>query len=185
MPQRRAERMLLGMTTQTLIRQRPGLITAGDILDNGASELRSEVLRSSETLLRTQVEAGPNANGGPLHVHPRQEERFIVQEGALRVRLGLRGSHLIGPGQEIAIPAGKPHTFRVEGSGARFIAEFRPPHEIGELFVDLFAIGGTPRASDIADLMERYPDDFFYAPLVPRGVQRLAARIMARRERRG
>jgi hypothetical protein len=62
----------------------------------------------SEALLRTQNEAGPGASGGPLHVHPRQEERFIVQEVTLRVRLGPRGSRLVGPGAEARLAADGP-----------------------------------------------------------------------------
>jgi mannose-6-phosphate isomerase-like protein (cupin superfamily) len=154
-------------------------ISPGEELVNPALHLRAVVLDSTPEILRAETEAGSGGNGGPLHRHLRQEERFVVREGAIRVRRGLRGSQLVGPGETLAIPAGTPHTFKVEGAGARFVAEFRPPYRIGEFFKALFALAaegrldrrGNPRLTDLAVLMQRYPEDFFYLPVIPPGVQ--------------
>jgi hypothetical protein len=58
---------------------------------------------------------------------------------------------------------------------AHFIAEFRPAWQIAEVFRYPFALfaerrldrRGNPKLSDVAVLIERYLEDFFYAPLVP------------------
>ncbi len=164
----------------------------GDRLDNPALDLRSVVLEDSPDVLRSRVEAGPGGNAGPLHRHLRQEERFVVEEGTLRVRLGLRGSRLVSAGEQLAVPIGKAHTFRVEGDGARFVVEFRPAHQVAQFFRALFALAsdgrltdrGNPRLIDLAVLMQRYPEDFFYAPVIPPAMQRALARPLAGRSDR-
>jgi mannose-6-phosphate isomerase-like protein (cupin superfamily) len=174
------------------LRQRPDAFTPGDTLVNPALRLRSVLLETNNDVMRSRVEATAGASGGPLHVHPRQEERFVVEEGTLRVRTGLLGARRVAAGESIVVPARRPHTFRVEGGGARFVAEFRPPHRIGELFVELFALAadgrldkrGNPRPADLARLMERYPEDFFYAPLLPHAMQRRLMRVLGRRSAR-
>lgn len=121
-------------------------------------------------------------------------------EGWLRQR-----PHALTPGDTLVNPAlggggrsdhrpagGRPHTFAVVGGGARFIAEFRPPHRIGEFFAELFALAadgrldrrGNPRLTDLARLMERYPEDFFYAPVSPHALQRRMVRLLSRRSGR-
>ena len=165
----------------------------GETIENRALRLRSRVLASTPELLRAETEAGGGGNGGPLHRHLRQEERFLVQEGQLRVRVGLLGSRVVGPGQQAVVPIGTPHTFRVEGEGARFITEFRPAWKIAEVFQELFALAaegglsprGNPKLSDLALIMARHPDDFFYAPVVPPAVQRALLRPLARRAEQG
>jgi hypothetical protein len=128
----------------------------------------------------------------PCHRHLRQEERFAVLEGTISIRQGLRGSQLLAPGETLTVPIGKPHTFQVEGGGARFVTEFRPPYRIGEFFRALFALStegrldrrGNPRLTDLALLMQRYPEDFFYLPVVPPAVQRVLGRLALRAKRR-
>lgn len=169
-----------------------GEISPGDELVNPALHLSAVVLDSSPQLLRAETEAGRGGSGGPLHRHLRQEERFLVQEGTIKIRTGLRGSRLVGPGETFAVPAGTPHTFEVVGDGARFVTEFRPAHRIAAFFRELFALAtegrldrrGNPRPTDLAVLMGRYPEDFFYLPVIPPGVQRALARPLARRAQR-
>jgi mannose-6-phosphate isomerase-like protein (cupin superfamily) len=169
-----------------------GEISPGDELVNPALRLSAVVLDSTPQLLRAEVDAGRGGNGGPLHRHLRQEERFIVQEGTVKIRQGLRGSRLVGPGEKLAVPAGTPHTFEVVGDGARFVTEFRPAHRVGAFFRELFALAtegpldrrGNPRPTDLAVLMQRYPEDFFYLPVIPPAVQRALARPLARRVQR-
>ena len=115
----------------------------------------------------------------------RSEEKFVVEEGVLEIRIGLRGSRVARPGDEVSVRAGTPHTFAVVEGPAVFVTEFRPPWRIGEVFIDLFGLpvgdNGEPRMADLAVLMGRYPEDFFYAPIVPPAVQRLIGRLVARR----
>jgi quercetin dioxygenase-like cupin family protein len=152
-----------------------------------AFDLRAVVLETSPDLLRAEVHTGSRGNGGPLHRHLRQEERFLVHEGTLRVRQGLRGSRLVGPGEEVAVPPGAPHTFKVVSDSAHFIAEFRPAWRIAEVFRDIFSLPqgrfGVPNLGDVAVLIDRYPEDFFYAPFVPVGLQSGLAGLVGRRRR--
>jgi hypothetical protein len=116
-----------------------------------------------------------------LHRHIRQEERFLVHKGTLRVREGLRGTQLVEAGSQVAIPAGRAHTFTVVSEEAHFIAEFRPAWEISRVFADVFARldeRRVPRPREVAALMDRCPQDFFYAALVPIALQRAVARLI-------
>ncbi|HWK27056.1 MAG TPA: cupin domain-containing protein [Solirubrobacter sp.] len=133
--------------------------------------MTSTLLELSASAFRVEVEARRGAGGGPLHRHLHQTERFIVHDGALRVRLGLRGSRLVAAGEEIIVPPGRPHTFRVEGDRARFTAEFTPPLQVADYFLELFALE-DPALRDVARLASRYPREHFYLPLVPARVQR-------------
>lgn len=152
-----------------------------------AFDLRAVLLETSPELLRTEVHAGNGGHGGPLHKHLRQEERFLAQEGMLRVRVGLRGSRLVGPSEEVAVPPVRPHTFKVASDEAHFIAEFRPARRIAEVFRDIFSLPqarfGVPKLTDVAVLIDRYPEDFFYAPFVPIVLQRGLAGMFGRRRR--
>jgi mannose-6-phosphate isomerase-like protein (cupin superfamily) len=123
-------------------------IAPGDVLDSPAFDLHVVVLETSRDLLRADVRAGGRGNGGPLHRHLRQEERFLVRDGALRVRQGLRGARVVEAGGEVAVPPGTPHTFQVVGDEAHFIAEFRPAWRIAEVFRDLLRC--SPRDNSIA-----------------------------------
>jgi mannose-6-phosphate isomerase-like protein (cupin superfamily) len=162
-------------------------VARGDVLESAALGLRAEVLETDRNLFRTDVHATRGGNGGPLHRHLRQEERFLVHDGTLRVRDGLRGARLVGPGDEVAIRPGRPHTFSVVSERAHFTAEFRPAWEIAEVFRDVFALLGETRRAhrrnlrpkDAAILIDRYPEDFFYLALLPAAFQRALARILA------
>jgi quercetin dioxygenase-like cupin family protein len=162
-----------------------GLAQVGDVVESPAFDLRAVVLETNRDLLRAEVHAGEKGNGGPLHRHLRQEERFLVREGVLRIREGLRQSRVVEAGGEVAIPPGRPHTFGVVGDGAHFIAEFRPAWQIAEVFRDVFAIPvdrrGRPKLTDLLALAEKYPEDFFYAPVIPPALQRAIGRFVARR----
>ena len=144
--------------------------------------LRATLVELSPEAYRSEVDAGPAANGGPLHRHMHQEERFIVHEGALRVRLGLRGSQVVGAGESVTIPRGTPHTFSVVGERARFRAEFEPALRVADYFLELFNLG-QPGLRDLARLAQEYPAEHFYAPVVPPAVQRLLLRPLARENR--
>ena len=191
---RDSERMSLPSNIEVLVptsAPQPGrLVRVGDVVEGPAFDLRAVVLETNRDLLRAEVDAGKRGNGGPLHRHLRQEERFLVREGVLRVRDGFRRSRLVEPGGEVAIPPGRPHTFSVVSDGAHFIAEFRPAWHIAEVFRDVFALSvggrvdrrGRPRLTDLLALSERYPEDFFYAPVIPPALQRAIGRFVARRQ---
>jgi hypothetical protein len=61
-------------------------VAVGDVLESPVHDLRAVVLETNRDPLKAEVHAGGLGNGGPLHRHLRQEERFLVREGALRIR---------------------------------------------------------------------------------------------------
>ena len=167
-------------------------VAPGDVLESKALGLRATVLASDRNLFRADVHAVRGGNGGPLHRHLRQEERFVVHEGALRVREGIRGARIVEAGGQVAIRAGRPHTFAVVSERAHFTAEFRPAWEIAEVFRDVFALLDEPPVGrrrglglkDVVLLIERYPNDFFYSALLPTALQRALALPLVRRAAR-
>lgn len=139
--------------------------------------IRRDTAGSNADVGRAHARAPAGANGGPPHIHLRQEERFIVHSGALLVRRGRKWLH-IGPGEEVRIPAKTVHTFRAEAEST-FTVEFRPRLRAWEFFTDLFALPtdeqGGPRIGDLARLARAYPEEFLYAAYVPVSVQRALA----------
>ena len=139
--------------------------------------MRSTLLELSDDAFRIEIEAGPDANGGPLHRHMNQSERFIVEEGAIIVRTGLRGRRRVGPGEEILVTAGTPHTFSVDGNSAHFIAEFSPPLQVADYFLALMDVDDLG-IRELAQLARRYPQEHFYLPVIPPAVQRAFLRVV-------
>jgi Cupin domain len=140
---------------------------------------RSTLLELDDEIFRVEVEADGTANGGPLHRHLDQQERFVVHEGTLRVRLGHRGrTRLVGPGEEVVVPPGCPHTFRVQADHARFTAEFTPPLRVPDYFLELRELR-RPSLRDLARLARDYPREHFYLAFVPPALQRLLLRPLA------
>jgi hypothetical protein len=90
-------------------------------------------------------------NGGPRHIHLRQEKQFIVHTGVLVVRRG--GERLrIGAGEDVRIAPKTVHTFKAEAEST-FTVEFRPALRVWEFFTDLFAlptVSAATRASAIS-----------------------------------
>jgi quercetin dioxygenase-like cupin family protein len=155
-------------------------------LDNPVLRLRAVIVESRPDLFRADVVAGPGGNGGPLHVHREQEERFEVLEGALAYRLGRRRG-ILRPGDTLIVPPRTPHAFRNDTDGdARFVAEFRPALRVRAFFEELFALArdghtdarGLPSPRVAARLMREYPAEFFYLPYVPVAAQRAIAALL-------
>jgi mannose-6-phosphate isomerase-like protein (cupin superfamily) len=148
----------------------PGSVFPGELMTSTLREL-------SDAILRLDVEARRGAGGGPLHRHLHQRERFVVHAGTLRVRTGLRGSRLVTAGEDIVVPPGRPHTFSVESEHARFTAEFTPPLQVADYFLELSA-HERPALRDIARLAARYPREHFYLPVLPPRFQRGVLRLL-------
>jgi mannose-6-phosphate isomerase-like protein (cupin superfamily) len=163
----KAWRARLSITTPLARPRARAATSAGTRSPRSTSSTRSrrssEKASSSDSIIRRTAPR-------PRYVHLHQEERFLVHEGVLRVRRGLFGSHLVGRGEEIAIPAGRPHTFRVESERARFTAEFTPPLRMADYLLELFGID-DPGLRDLARLARDYPAEHFYVALVPPLVQ--------------
>lgn len=62
----------------------------------------------------------PAGYASPVHLHTREDEFFIVQEGEMVLRIG-DDEHKVGPGATVFAPRGIAHQYRVETEGTRFL----------------------------------------------------------------
>jgi mannose-6-phosphate isomerase-like protein (cupin superfamily) len=77
-------------------------------------------------LLSAELIVSPQGEN-PLHVHPRQEERFEVLSGTLGIQISDEHGRL-GEGEETTVPPGTPHRWWNDDvqEGARVLVELRP-----------------------------------------------------------
>lgn len=63
--------------------------------------------------------------GPPRHIHPNEDEIYLILEGEVTFSLGDEKLNA-GPGAVVYIPRGLPHDFRVDSDTARFYLIFTP-----------------------------------------------------------
>ena len=123
---------------------------------------------------------------GPLHIHPKQEERFEVVEGTMRFRMAHKRI-VAGAGEVVVVPAGVAHDFANAGeTEAHVRVEIRPALKMERMFETAVALaeqgrttrGGIPKPLDLA-LFTREFDDEVRAAFPPRWVQRAALAPLA------
>ena len=107
----------------------------------------------------------PGGFSPPRHVHTREDEVFVVEDGELRFDIAGRAV-AAGPGTSVFMPRGVPHAFRVDGPSARVLGIMTPGG-----FESLFRELGVPAAR------RTLPDP----GIVPFDV----ARVMVEQQRRG
>jgi hypothetical protein len=123
---------------------------AGDVLENPATGDRLVFLRTGADTngeaLEYDLEFTPGGFTVRDHLHPRQQERHEVLEGALG--LVLEGRELeLGPGDVEVVPAGTPHRLLSRGKvRARF--ELRPALETEVLLETLFGLARDGKVND-------------------------------------
>jgi quercetin dioxygenase-like cupin family protein len=170
----------------------------GQTLENPASgeriTFRATAAQTGGELVAIDLElpAGRRVPG-PLHVHPKQEERFEVVEGTMRFRMG-RERIVAGPGEVVVVPAGVAHDFANAGDTDAVVrVEVRPALQMEEMFAEVIALAqagrmnrrGMPRnLLELASLARRY-DQEAHAPLMSVGVQRALLAPLVRLGRRG
>jgi quercetin dioxygenase-like cupin family protein len=95
-------------------------------------------------LLAFDLYLPPGGHVPASHVHPEQEERFTVLEGRMRFRIGGRTLHA-GPGETLAIEAGRAHWFGNPGpQTAHAHVEVRPALRMEEMFAATSGAGHLP-----------------------------------------
>ena len=158
-------------------------LVAGRILENPVSGERIVIRQSgSETggeLLVFDLFLPPGGHVPARHVHPVQEERFMVLEGQMRFRLEGR-TILSAAGESVVVPPGVPHWFGNAGSGVSHArVEVRPALRMEDMFEATSAmrhIPGTrlPRPSDLAFVITEFQRELS----VPRVPARVAKAIL-------
>jgi quercetin dioxygenase-like cupin family protein len=147
---------------------------------------------ASGEMLRAETVVQPGGGAGPLHRHRFQEERFEILEGEIIGRIG-RTRRRVRAGETFVVPPDAPHTFAVEADEpARFITEFRPGMRLAEFFAQIFWLADHGRVDakgrihplQAALLARSFPQEFFYLPTIPAGLQQAIARPLAALARR-
>jgi mannose-6-phosphate isomerase-like protein (cupin superfamily) len=83
----------------------------------------------------------PEGFGPPRHIHTREDEVFLVEEGEAVFDIDGR-IMTAGPGTTVYMPRGVPHTFRVQSPVARMLGVMTPGG-----FEELFRNLGVPAAA--------------------------------------
>lgn len=128
------------------------MIRTGDTLENPVTGERITFLATAEdtdgeaVVIQTFVR--PDGFVAAAHVHPAQTERFAVERGSLRLRMGHETLELAA-GESATVEAGTPHRFWNAGEEeVRFICEIRPALQFESLIETMFrlaAAGQTTR----------------------------------------
>jgi len=122
---------------------------------------------SQGELVRMEFFVRPGGFVAAEHVHPNQEERFQVVDGAVRLRIG--GTEREGrAGEELVIPAGTPHVWWNAGDAElHMIVEIRPALRFESFLERWFALGmagktnkkGMPHPLQLFVVMDEYRDE--------------------------
>ena len=117
---------------------------------DGAHSLR--LVRIEPDLLEMEADYAGSPNMPPMHLHPSQEERFEVLEGALLTVVdGEERRYEVG--DSFTVPPGTPHQMRGDGP-ARFRWEVRPALRTAEFFERLYS--GNPGETFLEDFAPEF-----------------------------
>jgi quercetin dioxygenase-like cupin family protein len=159
------------------------MIKTGDKIENLIS---GETFVFTKTAADTngellQIECTVKPNGrlaAPIiHVHPLQEEYFLVHSGALRVNVE-GDERVVGAGESIRIAPGKFHIWSnaSETESATFTVELTPALQWELLFESVFTMArdgmtdanGSPSLLRMAVSLHHYPNHFYIqGPPIP------------------
>ena len=165
-------------------RKLAGVARAGDAYENPATGDRIVFLRTgAETngeLVEYEVEYTPRGFATREHVHPEQEERHEMLEGALGLVVAGRELRL-GPGDVEIVPPGTPHNvFRVGEDRVKARFTSRPALDTDELLETFMALAlagkvnaeGNPNILQLAVIARAF-ERLGYPTRPPLAVQRV------------
>ncbi len=143
------------------------MATRGEEFSNPAGGqrliIRQTAADTGGELVEMEATYAPGGASPPPHAHPRQEERFTMLSGAMRVRIAGE-EHLLTAGGVLVIPADTPHTMWNDGDEvARFHWEVRPALRTEDFFAHLYGLtgqNGRPPLLPLAALFRAYRDEF-------------------------
>lgn len=167
-------------------------VRAGDVIHNPISGETFTFLKTAAdtggTLLEIDCTVTPGGRlAAPLmHVHPKQDETFVIFEGHLRAVVG-GVERTYGPGETVFIPAGTPHIgFNAsDRKPVRFLTRLDNPGAWELLFAFIFDAArkgrtrpdGSMPLLPMAVALHRYPDHFSLAG-PPVWLQKLAFALL-------
>ena len=163
----------------------------GETIENPVTGERLTFLRTAADtggrLMSFEFTLAPGGGVPVAHVHPHQEERYEVLDGAFAFRI--RRERLeAGPGRRLLVRPGVPHRlWNATDREARMVIEFRPALRMEDLFVDLWALArtrpttrlGVPRNPLLAALVGHTYRAEGMLPVVPAWLQRAGSAPLA------
>ena len=164
------------------------MVQPGDVIENPVTGERITFVRTSVqtggAVAELDLELRPTAFLAAEHIHLRQEEKFEVRDGLVRLRCGGEES-VRGPGDTVVVPAGSPHAWAPDGDeGARVRITFTPGADIEQFFDEFFRCAREGRTdakgmpSPLVTARLGLAHDIYLArPSVP--LQRAAFRVLA------
>lgn len=97
---------------------------------------RSTAESSNGQLFQAELIAKPGAYVVRSHIHPSQEERFVILEGAYGYRIGSK-TGVAHPGETLVCPIGVPHSqWNGSDKTMRIYYEHRPALASAEIFFE-------------------------------------------------
>jgi quercetin dioxygenase-like cupin family protein len=133
------------------------------VLTNPFTGQTLERISEDEEVLVMESAYAPGGAPAPPHLHPSQEERFVVLSGALQAAVD--GERMtLREGDDLVIPAGTAHEFGGHPDEAgRVRWEVRPPLRTWEFFSGLFgslALHAEGRGDEVDFDVADYVDVF-------------------------
>ena len=167
------------------------MASAGERIENPVTgERLAFVSTAADTggeLLAIEVQMRAGGRIAAAHLHPRQEERFAVQSGTIRLRVGGK-ERSASAGEEVVVAAGVPHSWWNEAAvEATVRVEFRPALDTETFFETFFGLArdgrtnrkGMPNLLQLFVLVADLGDSCPTLPKPPHQVQRAVARALA------
>ena len=166
------------------------MVKKGDRINNpitGETILFKQTARDTAgSLLQFELLVKTGGFAAAPHIHPKQEERFQVKSGTIRLRVG-ENEQLLSAGQEGVVPAGTPHVWWNGGEDdLEALVEFRPALHIEDELSTLFALArsgltdkkGMPDLLQTAVTISKYRSEMYLAK-PPVAVQKLLFAVLA------
>jgi quercetin dioxygenase-like cupin family protein len=127
------------------------MIRTGRTIENPVTGERVTFVKTSADtggeLVEIDVVVQPDGCVAAAHVHPSQEERFVVHSGVLEMKLRKQTIEARA-GDVILVPAGTPHRFENAGDEpARFTCEVRPALGFEALLETMFALANDGKTN--------------------------------------
>ena len=89
--------------------------------------------------------------GTPLHVHPKQDEIFFVEEGEYGFQVG-NDKYSLKTGDSIFLPRNIPHSWIQLSEKGKMIVTLQPAGKLEEFFVTMAALKQDPTPAEIAKI---------------------------------
>jgi quercetin dioxygenase-like cupin family protein len=164
---------------------------AGDVIEHPVLRHRATFIRTAADtdgeLLELEFTIDPDGPRLPPHIHRLQHERFEVLAGTLQFSVGRR--HLeAATGNSVDVSPRTSHSFHNDSHApATFRVVYEPALRLEDFFVALYALGvagkvnrrGVTSPIWLAMLMWKFPEEFFYLPVIPWWLQRALAAPLA------